>query len=320
MRSSTDERSPPFFKKDVDSRTAIFHMNRPLLYILSAILILGLNSCDIINPEEQIPSYVQVDDITLFIPNGNAGTLGSDSENITDVWLYVDNQLIGAFELPALIPVLAQGSQNIKAFAGIKVNGISNDRRVYPFYAYYEVNMELIPGAVNELNPVVEYISEALAIDQERFEDIGFLFVRSAGSDTLVDRISNPDPEFDYLQESVGVVYMDEERPHFKIESNMDLNIAYADPTYVEFDYKCNNEFIFGLKGIQPSNVEVGLIGMNPKLDDQGNPTWNKMYIDISNAVDLIGNGTEIELYFEGQLSGTEGYVMIDNVKIIRPG
>jgi len=279
-----------------------------------------MSSCDIINPEEQVPSYVRVDDISLDIPVSDQSFYGTDSENITDVWLYVDNQLIGAFELPAIVPVLYEGTQNIKVFAGIKVNGISNTRTVYRFYDFYETNTELIPGAVHSISPVVRYVSDPLAIDQERFEDIGFLFTRSAGSDTLVLRIANPDPTISYLEENVGVVYMDEDRPHFKMESDLDLNIAFKDPVFVEFDYKCNNEFIFGLKSIQPSAAEVGLIGIFPKLDEDGDPIWNKMYIDISNAVDLLANGNEMEVFFEGFLSGETGFVMIDNVKIIRPG
>ena len=293
-----------------------------IYYTIFAIFLvaLGSSSCDIINPKEQVPSYIGIYDISLLVPSQDEGVFGSDSENITDVWLYTDNQLIGAFELPAVIPVLYEGMQNIKAYAGIKVNGISNSREIYPFYSYYEINMELIPGAVNTITPVVKYITESLAIDQERFEDIGFLFVRSAGSDTLITAIANPDPQFDYLQEKVGAIYMDEDRPHFKVESDLDLSIAFADPIFVELDYKCDNEFVFGLRSIQPSNVEVGLIGMLPKLDIDGNPTWNKMYIDISDAVDLIGNGSETELYFEGLLVNETGYVLIDNVKIIRPG
>ena len=142
-----------------------------IYYTIFAIFLvaLGSSSCDIINPKEQVPSYIGIYDISLLVPSQDEGVFGSDSENITDVWLYTDNQLIGAFELPAVIPVLYEGMQNIKAYAGIKVNGISNSREIYPFYSYYEINMELIPGAVNTITPVVKYITESLAIDQERF-------------------------------------------------------------------------------------------------------------------------------------------------------
>ncbi len=286
--------------------------------ILLAILI-GSSACDLINPEEQVPCYIQVDAFTLDIPAEDVDQFGADSQNITDVWLFANDILVGAFELPALIPVLEEGMTNIKAFPGIKVNGIGNFRETYRFYDFHEENLELIPTSSLVIDPVVRYVDAPLAIDKENFEDIGFQFVRSVGSDTTIIRINNPDPDISYLSENVGAIYTTSEKSYFKIQTTMQLNLAFENPVFVELDYKTDKNFFFGLKSIFPSAGEVGLVGIIPKLDSDGDPIWNKIYIDISDAIALLGNGTVMEVFLEGDNNGTEGFLFIDNVKIIRP-
>jgi len=51
----------------------------------------------LINPAEPIPSYIHIDKIDLTTDYSSQGT---SSNKITDAWIYVDNELIGAFEMP----------------------------------------------------------------------------------------------------------------------------------------------------------------------------------------------------------------------------
>ena len=80
-------------------------MRRILIFPL-LVLILTLSACDLINPDEDAPGFIQVDSIT-FNPSPTAGTTGSSaSTNIKDVWVYIDNEFQGVYELPAKFPVL----------------------------------------------------------------------------------------------------------------------------------------------------------------------------------------------------------------------
>src|SRR3989337_3990814 len=83
------------------------------------------------NKEEPIPSYIHIDAINL---STNYTIEGSSSNKILNAWIYIDDQSVGAFELPCTVPVLAVGSHEIKIQAGIKENGIDATRIYYPFY------------------------------------------------------------------------------------------------------------------------------------------------------------------------------------------
>ncbi|MDQ3048944.1 MAG: hypothetical protein M3R27_15445, partial [Bacteroidota bacterium] len=121
---------------------------------LSALIISGfllfLSSCEIYNPAEQIPAYIRVEKFILTTDNFSQG---SNSHKITDVWVYVDEILVGCFELPVTIPVLYEGSHQVKLRAGIKVNGISASRAPYPFYTIHEQTVDFQPTKKITLTP-----------------------------------------------------------------------------------------------------------------------------------------------------------------------
>ena len=80
---------------------------------------------------KQFQPILQIDSVSL---DTNYYEQGSNFKAITDAWVYVDDGLIGAFELPATIPVLAEGKHKLEIRPGIKLNGISSTRAPYPFY------------------------------------------------------------------------------------------------------------------------------------------------------------------------------------------
>lgn len=90
--------------------------------------------------EADIPAYLSID--SVFV-NTNYQTQGSASHKITDIWVYLNDDFIGAFELPVKIPILKQGNHKITIKAGIKVNGIANTRTAYPFYTEYSQYIDL---------------------------------------------------------------------------------------------------------------------------------------------------------------------------------
>ncbi|NTV84545.1 MAG: hypothetical protein HGA23_09650, partial [Bacteroidales bacterium] len=69
-------------------------------------VILMISGCDKFEGGQTVPSYLKIDSIGFVTDNDLQGT---NSQKITDVWVYVDDDLIGGFEMPATIPVLAEG-------------------------------------------------------------------------------------------------------------------------------------------------------------------------------------------------------------------
>ena len=61
------------------------------------VLLLVNLSCQIIESPEKAPSFIHIDDFIFNISNNNQGT---NSEKITDAWIYVNGNLEGVYELP----------------------------------------------------------------------------------------------------------------------------------------------------------------------------------------------------------------------------
>src|SRR5687767_2026929 len=89
------------------------------LLIISFLVSIPFTGCD---KEEPVPSYIHIDSISL---NSIYSTQGTSDHKITDAWVFVNEQYVGVYELPATFPVLYEGTQNIRIKAGIKKNGIS---------------------------------------------------------------------------------------------------------------------------------------------------------------------------------------------------
>ena len=84
-------------------------MIRTLGTLLIAVIFLG--SC---TKGDKVPSYLIVPSVDL----STSGLQGSNTKNITDTWVYVNDEFMGSWELPARIPVLKEGSVNVRVDAG----------------------------------------------------------------------------------------------------------------------------------------------------------------------------------------------------------
>ena len=85
------------------------------------ILFIGfISSCRLIDQPEKIPSFIHIEDIVFSISNSLEG---SQSEKITDAWVYVDGNLEGVYELPATLPLHYEGNHNVTIYPGIKKMG-----------------------------------------------------------------------------------------------------------------------------------------------------------------------------------------------------
>ncbi|NND94386.1 MAG: hypothetical protein HKN45_05930 [Flavobacteriales bacterium] len=287
--------------------------------LLISIIGLIASSCDLINPDEDPVSYIHIEEIELQVRD-NGIEEGQPSEKIIDVWLNVNNVLVGAYEMPVDIPVLDEGPVDIKIFGGIQVNGLSYERIRYPFYDFYNTQVELISDGVIEIQPSLNYIEDALVFNNEDFEEIGFQFERSVTSDTTMDAIPNPDMNDVLRGDKVGVIYLDDERDHFKVNSTLELDLAFKNLAYIELDYKVEGPFSVGLRRSEPSLLDFSIAGFNPSLDENGNPIWNKVYVELNQAIDILQNEEEYEIFIEAfNPSDDVRTYYFDNVKVIHP-
>jgi hypothetical protein len=267
-------------------------------------------SCDIINPAEDIPSYVKIDTFLVSVDNFDQG---SASHMITDIWLSVGGTNMGVFVMPFNIPSLETGFQTLTIRPGIKLNGISASRIAYPFYKPYIIDLNLVPGEINEITPSSTYKDECKFPFIEDFEDPGVGFTYSSYTDTTFEIQRKVVRE----GRSSGAIYLTKDVTNFEAWFNEDLALPEnATPVLLEFDYKNNNGFQVGMYLIDGGVLEwYGLVYVRPS------ETWKRFYVDLGTVSTYQ---FETDLYrisflamHEQEDSTVTGEIFLDNIKVI---
>ena len=286
-------------------------MNYRLNYILLGILIISalpIGGCDLFE-EEPVPSYIYIDTIFLSTEPGQ----GTNRHNITDAWLSVGPDLVGAFPLPALIPVLESGEEEVTVFGGVIQNGIGATRDVYPFYTRYTVAKNLIPGQIDTIRPTVEYTDNLTFLSMEDFETSNII---SADID------GNNNTKVDF---STTEVFEGNRSGHIELSGTdnyieVGTNLFYEFPTtpervYLEFHYKNDITFEVGIVG-QSNNTydKFYKVGVLPSTE------WKKIYVDFSSDVSsmMASSAKEFQIVFRALDGGdTTTNIYLDNIKLI---
>jgi len=284
-----------------------------LLVFLSISIILILSSCELYNPSEPIPAYIHIDKIAL---STIASTEGSNSHKITDAWVYVDEQLIGCFELPVTFPVLYEGSHQIKIRAGIKVNGIAATRAPYPFYTIYDTIISLQKGMKLNLTPLVKYRTNMTFSFMEDFENTGTIISKSpaSGVDTVIQRLDAPNPNV-FEGNGSGIAYLD--NTHFFFEGVSSTSYVLpksGSDVFLEFNYKCNREFVVGTFAHSTAGTSKdAALTFNPSAN------WNKAYVYLTTVVSANSNATDFSVFF-GMINNNASdslALVLDNIKLV---
>jgi len=277
------------------------------------------SGCDKFDGDQTIPAYLHIDSISL---KDNVEIFeGSLSHKIVDAWVYVDDILIGAFELPATIPILHQGKHTVKIAPGIKMNGIANTRISYPFFDIIKIeNVMFTPDSITKIgqNLTVSNYSTATSFPyKEDFEDGGITFQKSNGSDTTIIKTNGPGQVFE--GGFSGGIFLDNTQSFFEIQTINTITLPHSGtPVFLEMNYKTNNPLRIGLYVYYSSSTtqQIPIIVLNPT-----NGKWNKVYINLTPTLNSTTTATSYRLWMgEYKKNGdTPLEVYIDNLKIVHP-
>ena len=259
-------------------------------------------------------SYIEIEEFTYSsntstnIPHPNS----HNSINISDVWVSMDEQIVGVFELPCKIPVLTNGTHDLDIYPGIKVNGISGERIKYPFYEKYETDIVLSRGNSTKITPHTSYTDQALFMfkEQGQFEIAGTMLTKAPLSDTIAI-IQN---EIVFQGEHSAAIYLDSINTYFDIRNIDNFNFTNNN-VFLELNFKSNINFNVGIIIINGSNLEQ----KEELIQLYSTDNWKKIYLDLS---PLIGMGTifsTFQIYFEGNYDNTHNLnaVYLDNLKLV---
>lgn len=279
------------------------------IFLLFTLVMLASSSCDLINPEEQIPAFIRIDSIQLSTANGEGNTI----DNFVDAWVYENEKLLGVYELPATVPVLKDGLADIRVRAGVKLNGQVASRIPWLFTQDYQNEIDVFPDSVIHLNPTLSFNNWVSFDWLEDFEGSGNTIVLSSNSAGSVSRVSGSEA-FD--GQSLKISIDDEETRVECVRGGDALPLpGQGTPVMLELTYRCNNSFVIGLYSDDPG----GTI-QQPVMSLKAKEEWNHIYINLTDAIGSNANFYRHKPFFGFQREeGVEGeaYVYIDNIRLL---
>lgn len=270
------------------------------------ILMIFLAGCSVFDPAEEIPSYLHIDSMTL---NAIGSQQGSSSSNITDAWIYMDGELIGGFELPCTVPILAEGTHHFIIRGGVKMNGLAATRAIYPFYKGWEGDITLTRAQKTDVdNLVVEYFTGNFpAVWMEDFDGAGFSITSDAQYNASMRRRTGTDA----LEGNYGYAILDADSTNIIARSSNSFPLDATGEVWLEVNYKCNQSFSIGLVG-NANDFHEWLV-VSP------NESWNKVYIRLTDAIADTPSTSPYQIYFAmNNGSNSQSYLYLDNIKLLK--
>jgi len=272
-------------------------------------VVAGFTSCNVINPAEPTPAYISIDTIMLTT---NLINEGSASHKMVDAWVYVDDEPVGAYEMPARFPVLASGTHKVSVRGGILLNGINATHLAYPYYQFVDKTVELIPGQETKLTDVVTTYFPQLVFDLK--EDFEGLIPFSPSDGSPVSMTSGNDA-VNSFEGGYGVVKLDTGVYDFEVKSNQ-LNLQNDGTNiYLEMNYKNSAPFVVILQSedIFGTSAKNAIITLNTRS------VWNKIYIELRPTMMKTPNASKFRILFGTTRAdaSTKEEFYFDNVKVV---
>lgn len=272
-----------------------------------------LSSCNLINPEEETPAFLEIAPFSLTT---NEAGQGSDSEKITEAWVFIDGSFLGVYDLPATVPVLNFGTTAITVEAGIRENGISSTPEIYPFYEPYEITLDLVAGETFSIQPQTEYLSGTKFSFIEDFEDNRpRLFTQQILGSEMISLTSSEAFEGQYS----GVFGLSKEnQPVVEIATELAFSDLQEDGifVYLEVNYRSDAPVLWGVIGEEDPVAGIDRFyepGFTPKAE------WNKIYFNLSEII-FTSQLEEFQIGMQAfirQEDPDTANVYLDNIKLV---
>lgn len=281
------------------------------LYLLTAVLTLA--SCEIFDKEETIPAFIAVNSATLSTELSQ----GANTHEIIDATVFADGEFVGTFEMPAIVPILKNGPTTITIGAGIKNNGLSQDRIIYPFYNFNQKTIDLQPNTVtpysNDTTVNFTYYN-GVSFEIEDFENVGTDLLPFADNTATYIQISEP-PENVRNGQSLEVILTPENNTFNVITDWLLQDLPKGNNIYLEIDFKGDHPLEIGIVTLDPTQQIIFAVGLLPKSE------WTKVYVDLTNEIASQINTNSFGVYLESRTTEIDGekHLFIDNLKFVHP-
>lgn len=284
----------------------------PKVFLLTS-LVLMLSACSLFEQDDSVPAFIHVSYADL---NTNLNTEGDASHGITDIHVFAEQDFVGSFELPSNVAILKDGVTTLNISAGVRNNGISSQRIIYPFYAPTVIEKELIPGTVLEVTPdstvVFEYFPDGLNIFFEGFEEPSNSLVTTDANTASIQVQS------DEVRSGLGStrIVLNPDQDYFEVNTGWEVgNIPQGRIVYFEIDFKGNNPLEIGLVRVGNNPQKRFVLGLNPQEE------WTKVYVELTADLAQFIATQQFRIYLDSKLQpgSTQAELYIDNLRLVYP-
>lgn len=285
---------------------------------------------------QEVPAYIHIDSITVSC---DYDVYGAPTSKITDAWVYVDDQIVGCFELPATFPVLERGKKKVTIMGGISVNGIGASRSPYPFYEPFVMrDVNLVEDSIVTFNPVLNYypINESYKIAwMEDFESANTL-VALPESDTSVVRVTRSEGAWASDRSFYSaMINLPPDSLDFYLSNSEELKFHQnlkGNACILEMDYCCCDTFLVGIMYYENYHLyEYPMLKVLPTDKTHVRPQkWNKLYVPLGYRMTEHENADYVKVFITSDLSSDasyqgygykplneERYYFFDNLKLL---
>ena len=291
--------------------------------VVHFVVIIILAACSKDKFKAQTPSYLHIESIDLETESFE----GSSSHKITDAWLTMDGNFLGAFEVPCIVPILAEGEHEFRISSGIKANGISATRITYPFYDICDLYLKsnntyqlsdanyitLIKDSSVVVKATTKYTENTDFLFIEDFEDAGAVLEMSEQSDTILNTTNIDSLVFEGY--GTGEVHLDSVNDFFElISSEFKPMSSIYNATMLELNYRCDHSFKLG---VAVKSADTGVIDRFESIQISPSSDWNKIYVHMTNQVNLGNSDDEFGVFIGSVKSSSveTASFYFDNIK-----
>lgn len=294
----------------------------------AVLFLFTLFGCAKKSKEAKKPVYIAVPE--LFVETDYT-TEGTSHQQITTVWFEVNGKSIGAFEMPATPPIiLNDGTNTIRLYEGITMNGIDASRAIYDRLDYIEFDFDYTPSGKEDSDTIVltksqrttNYASFSQIEILENFDNPGLSLEKTSSSDTNIIKSTNQAEWFTNPQNPsenngrCGVLYTNSKDNYAEIATINQYELPSGNlNVYLEMNYRSNIPMIVGVIAETTTGTieQKATLGINPKED------WNKIYVNLVTETSSYFEGTKYKIFIaaEHQSGLDTGYVYLDNLKLV---
>ncbi len=282
-----------------------------LLILISAIGLFGCKGAD-----EKIPAYIYIKPFALT----TTAEQGSASSSITEGWVYINQEFIGAYSLPATVPFLSDGQTRITIFPGVHENGLAEFPNIYDFYQQFEVNKVVTPAKVDTLAPSTTYYPNTAFASVENFEASNSFTYKTAsvGGKMILSNVGALEGK------SCGLIKLQAKDTIYATSAgsvNVMKNVLNnGSPSYVELNYSSDVDIEVGMNGIDKNSGQEVYQSI---AFFKGKKEWRKIYVNLRNVIfDNRYSAYRLVLsaslpIANGKVSQDAGEARFDNIKVV---